>query len=743
MFRFHVRRVITVLLLASVATTPLNASILWWRQPKQADVASVHVAVQSVAPFEDYLDALQPRFTLTTEKALSDAIAQTRAQDTATFRAMLATLAVRLPEVTDTLSRTNTNNGTESTTEETRTRNEGPGDLADSVAPSALERTLTAAVPADVETTIDPTLKFRAATALLQEVALLNTYVRDAAVRTGTRPYVVRLLVTVMPTNASRGYNAYTTVSFFTKQGKGTENTVFSEYAAQVVDMNPAVEQAVYSAAEACEKKPLEVVPLLVTDNLEASLHSDNIEKVRDISAAVQGVFGNTRVGGGFRSQRADAADTLTQNLNSLMTVARLAENTIQVRLGATFGNREDVMVPRTYNVTALVLFPTIDAKKQYGGVDLDPTVAADIIPCSQAVFSAQTTLRHARTGRPARRPTEVEAEKPFSRAAEVKRAVAKRALEHARKDDYDEFATVITDRTADLWPYAVSLAYGSSLSRGSFQAPPKEVQFFNSNTHGSLIDDGKTTRLQLTGSQNIQQDRISATVRVKTADHKDLYLPSSSVTVGPDGRSATILFPSIHALLKENVDSTYVEVIHNAGLRNWQGASGVIKIWYPSSGNRAPAFRIASLGKPAAPASQPDPGLGNRVDEIPISYFPPEKEEEEPPAPKAKFSVTTATNVILARKGEGTVNVALKHNEKGATFRMFFQVTGGDIVEIRPAASITGVDRFVETDGVYRLSLDNLIVGTPVTIRSFQIDPDNPKKKIEGDKIVLEVRAQ
>jgi hypothetical protein len=56
---------------------------------QQQDVGSVHVAVQSVAPFEGYISSLQPQFTLSTEQAIAAAIQQTQTEDSQLFRALL------------------------------------------------------------------------------------------------------------------------------------------------------------------------------------------------------------------------------------------------------------------------------------------------------------------------------------------------------------------------------------------------------------------------------------------------------------------------------------------------------------------------------------------------------------------------------------------------------------------------------------------------------------------------------
>ena len=89
-----------------------------------------------------------------------------------------------------------------------------------------------------------------------------------------------------------------------------------------------------------------------------------------------------------------------TRNINGVMTVSRVAQNSIEVRLGAMFGNRDDALVPRTYDVTALLLFPL--AQPQHSG-GFEDYISTDVVPCSVATFTAQTTFRNSRNGKVAR----------------------------------------------------------------------------------------------------------------------------------------------------------------------------------------------------------------------------------------------------------------------------------------------------------------------------------------------------
>src|SRR5262245_13531704 len=63
----------------------------------QVEAGAVEVAVQSVAPFEEYIEQLQPRFTLGGQTALDEAIAQSQIQQIQALRALILSLQVSLP----------------------------------------------------------------------------------------------------------------------------------------------------------------------------------------------------------------------------------------------------------------------------------------------------------------------------------------------------------------------------------------------------------------------------------------------------------------------------------------------------------------------------------------------------------------------------------------------------------------------------------------------------------------------
>ncbi|HET8796106.1 MAG TPA: hypothetical protein VFO89_00355, partial [Thermoanaerobaculia bacterium] len=223
----------------------------------QDSVGKISVGVQSIAPFDDaYVRQISPNFTLTTPDALQ-AISQARIRELETLREVL--LAARLDlgaRGTSVTKATEAATGAETTVKETTTETKTPGTAPATQLPAAIAATL-ARLTDDETVTIDAALRYRTAASLIQEVALLNRYVRDAAIARNTAPYVVRFLVTVSPYSRELPYDASVSI--------------------ELTDSN---------------KKPIVVVPLFVTDTIETSREGSFARAASAVGGDVGGVLG-------------------------------------------------------------------------------------------------------------------------------------------------------------------------------------------------------------------------------------------------------------------------------------------------------------------------------------------------------------------------------------------------------------------------------------------------------------------
>jgi len=710
------------------------------RFDQQEDVGAVHVAIQSVAPFEGYINSLQPQFAFNTEQALTAAIQQTQTEDSQLFRALMASLTLALPSNTNTKTTTLNADGT---TTVTGTESKTPGDASKVVAaPGVPANALGALALPDNKVGIDQSLKFRAAAALLQEVALLNAYVRDAAVSRGARPYVVRMLVTLLPNARLEPYDAYSIISFF-QSARGDDNQILRSSAVRSYEDSPDLKEFVGPAMEQARQAkcnaPLEVIPLLVTDNLESSLHSDTVQRIRDMAGAISGFISNAGVGAGVHSRAEDADKTLNQNLNSLFTLARVAPNAVEARLGAVWENGHFVMVPRTFNVTVILLVPTPTTSE----------IGYDIVPCPTVAFTSTTRMRDAQHGTllPARPMFIVEPEFALLAANwglrydPALRGQYYELMHLAQSGDFVQFETrlaaipaaaegrswaTVGGGSRSIWNEFLALSTLTGQSAGTFTVPLNDVRFFDARSRSSVIDDGTTSMVLLNRGANILADRLSAVLRVDgDQTSPPLFLNNTDVAVGLDGRTATLKFPSLHVLLKKKDPlRVFIAVHYERGVREWQSAKYELE-WYPTH-EEPPAFVRRNVQQ-----------IGEHDLEDPIPYVFIGEDEKKDDEIDPGYTMTIPTRSIRAsRDGVGALSIELRRKEKDKPQEVHVNVSGGFISAIDPPVPLDGPE-LILPDGVHVLTLRNLVGGTKLSVHTFRFEG---KKKIavDGDVDVI-----
>jgi len=127
------------------------------------------------------------------------------------------------------------------------------------------------------------------------------------------------------------------------------------------------------------------VVPLLVTDNLEGTLKSRTIDTIRQFALALSFLQGGVAGNLGMSRMREEINSVLGTDINSLYTVGRVTDNTVQIRLGAARqATAGYAMLPRNHSITLLVMVPE--------------KVANDDRPSVRVVTN--TVMRDAETGK-------------------------------------------------------------------------------------------------------------------------------------------------------------------------------------------------------------------------------------------------------------------------------------------------------------------------------------------------------
>jgi hypothetical protein len=351
-----------VALLVGIAVMACSPKMVVDHPPKLNSVqeaASVRVAALSVARWEDYVDSLQAQYALTPDGALALAIPQTSISQASIADAVGLGLQIGLPQSTRTQTQTlsssqgntaasttattgttttNTSNGAtnNANTESSNTTvTRGPGTAPASTLPAQTAPSVNGIAGPSGTVQTDPLTTYTAATAIYQEVQLLNRYLQDGALSYGYVPYIARMQISVMPFARNEPYDVYLDIGFFSRCAGDTDGTPISK------EVFPAI-----------------VVPLLVTDDIEKGQSTSAENIARQLALSIAGTVNNIGVGANFSNLKDQFKSILAENLNSLFMVSRGADNVLEVRIGAgTSANSSGyAMSAQTHNLTFLML---------------------------------------------------------------------------------------------------------------------------------------------------------------------------------------------------------------------------------------------------------------------------------------------------------------------------------------------------------------------------------------------------
>jgi hypothetical protein len=472
------------------------------------DAASVHVAAIAVAPWSHYEQALLPEYQLTAEQARE--------------------LVVRsaLTEAESTSNRI----GLGLAAEQDATR-----------APSALPSDRSGAslhgvsAPKDRP---DAMLEYWNATALFQEVQLLNRTLLDAAVPSGHRAYLVRLQIGLMPRRRHQPYDAYTTLSFF------SGSSVLAPQGAG--GAAPATALRDLPAGTAGPR----VLPLLVSDNLEASDVSRAQEEIRRLALTLSAFPGDFAASAAADLlSKSFSAEVAGRDLNSLLTVARVSENTLRVRIGAM---REPsaghALVPRNHYVTVILTVPE-DAPADVQVVArtelVDTRTGAELPGTSEAELDAAVATLAREYGLPA-----------------LDRAVFDELLAAAQRNDARGFELLVAARLAapgadlgfarSLWLDTVALMAGSRWGGTWLELPGHgRWELLGSSFFGQTplaLDDGATTRVELAGASFADGVALAGNLFL-AVDDREVVLPAQRIERDSAARRVVLVFPSLASI--------------------------------------------------------------------------------------------------------------------------------------------------------------------------------------------------
>lgn len=210
---------------------------------------------------------------------------------------------------------------------------------------------------------IDPFLKYLAATALVQEVNLLNEYVAQPAFTAQEYvPYVLRLQVANLPKRRVMPYDTYCTIAAFPSLDDSTDPSFGSIQTASgsgwisamstMVDVDPNIN--------------LRLLPLIATDSIDSAIRAAAESSNDAVYASAKASIGQIGVGGKAEQAIERARTMAARSVNSSLAIGGVADNTVRIRLGAqVLGSEEFAAAPRTHYATFLVLVPS-SLFKQY-----------------------------------------------------------------------------------------------------------------------------------------------------------------------------------------------------------------------------------------------------------------------------------------------------------------------------------------------------------------------------------------
>jgi hypothetical protein len=577
------------------------------------DAGSVHLAVLAVARWSDYASALQPDFHLDGDAAVKEVARDSRWQSRESLTNAQAGMQSTL------LQQPNNPTGLQPAQPNLPPFPQAASPDERATSPRA-QPPPSSADPADLpKTGPDSMLKYTAATALYQEVQLLNRHIRDAAIPAGFRPYMVRLQLSLMPSRRHAPYDVYTTLSFFLPGAHA--------------DASKGGPQVVRSTMNEIFHQPFgngpKVLPLVVTDNLESSVKSASLDRVRGLTASLL-EFQTYDVIGGMTAKflgevvrpmyyamlaKAMREEVYGRDMNSLLTIARVSENTLRIRLGAMQeATANYAMVPRNHNITLLLMVPE-------GAPSLVEVVA-------------KVALVDAETGKTLESPTDAERTKRLNSVLEgwnlapmqPDTLAALHAL--AQRNDQKGFSALL--RTSlpayhpallserSLWIELVGMRIGDPYTSNMFELPgqgenlEKSAHLFDSQTVVAE-DNGEFTYVTLREARFPESEHVLAVLRSTPApatapetppaeegaegeappmdegatdpaasDAKGTFvLPAESVKVDPARREIRLRFPSLQRWGLADGEGMELELV-------WAGRTKLFPV------------RLARLGAPS-----------------------------------------------------------------------------------------------------------------------------------------------
>ncbi|WGS53775.1 hypothetical protein LFL96_22275 [Paraburkholderia sp. D15] len=379
------------------------------------------------------------------------------------------------------------------------------------------------------------------ALSIYQELQILSRYLKDAAFKKGWEPYVVRAQVSVSPFAHYQPFDVYVDLGLFTSCLKANNHPVRVRHA-----WNPA--SGDYSSQAGTQAAM--VIPLLVTDAIEAQQASNTAELARDLALGLGGNIGGVALQGSMEKISKNIQSILGTDYNSLYMISRVSDNVMQVRLGAPANAMSQYsMSTVTHNVTMVVLAPPCPASTDHTQLDV-ATVSHLRDAVSGKVLDADAGygIQQARKVLVRFYPEE------FSTSQTNTPQVIQSLLGPVKDDNYQDFlkaldaAHLSTATSLALWTALGDVGGTSEFNVAYIDLPSvRKGSLTPSDQMIYITDDGTTS----TATINVDPDLtpVKQSARLLLGSNPGIILLASAVNSINDGRTLQIQFPSLTPL--------------------------------------------------------------------------------------------------------------------------------------------------------------------------------------------------
>lgn len=323
----------------------------------QIEAGDVYVSMHPPIQWYDIVDDLKPNFTLSSANEFLDDVLQiTSKENQFSQNKRSFGLVANLPTNSNITTNTSTLNSEENGSDYELTNSSqniesittrSSGSVPNIQQPTAdalfVEGQLSAV---NSEMSKDPFLQYRAATALYQEIQLLNRYLDAQVATNGTIPYLFRTQISVQPYARLTSADIYSEI--FVQPTDSFIETELSKESNELPNNWSECSQGI------------KVLPLVVVDNLERSNARRLESAVKQLYFTLSGMAGSAGLGALSENIKEQLKDIQALDLNSITTIAKSDNDEITVRIGATRSSSGYSMVARSYDISFIVLWPKV-----------------------------------------------------------------------------------------------------------------------------------------------------------------------------------------------------------------------------------------------------------------------------------------------------------------------------------------------------------------------------------------------